>query len=437
VSALPARMDRLERGPEQSDASGTGDVDPQRLTAAEDRLQSLEAAASSASRRVEWLERALGDQSDTTETVRRDELVAVSNRLSDVERTATNAVAKADLDALSERIASIESTIASRSDSAAAEMPVHSDTVNGLAERIAALEARVREATGDDADLAETLKSYVTVTTFNNAMNTKVIPHVKEMVDTRVQEELAPDALRKRVEAALPSVNDKGSAGQRDETLAGEVAAVRRELTAEQEAREKLQNALQDTRRLASEAAEQVRAADKDAGDGNTAQDLARLKEARDADRRAITELRARIESAGGSAAQAADKSISDLTRRIEELETTTSRRLEETSRTVTQVRENLSAITQHVARMGENYQDLARRVERVGEAGAPSGPAQRQGPSAQAPAVPADVDSLRDALTTIIEQNRQIREQQEMLSARFDAPTRVELDTERGDDRS
>jgi hypothetical protein len=51
-------------------------------------------------------------------------------------------------------------------------------------------------------------------------------------------------------------------------------------------------------------------------------------------------------------------------------------------------------------------------------------------------PAAPADVEALRDALTTIIEQNREIRAQQDLLTARFDRPTRVEVDTENRDDR-
>ena len=437
VSALPERMERLERRPAQSASAETTDADPQRVSAVEERLQSLEATASSASRRLEWLERAFNQQSETTETVRRDELTSLANRLSEVEHATKGAVSRADIDPLLERIASVEGSLAARSD--APQGANGEDSMRSLEERLAALEASPREGTGGDGDLAEALKSYVTVTTFNNAMNTKVIPHVKELVDTRVEEELAPEALRKRVDGLLPGSGsgsgDTDAGVRRDDTLAREIDALRSELGSEREARERLQAALEETRQMAGEAAERVPAQ----GDGaaETEQALDSLRKARDADRRAIEALRAQLETVERGSTQTTDKGLGEISRRIDEIEAKTSRHLDETGRAVAQVRENLSAITQHVARMGENYQDIARRVERLGDPGSSAASGARQSASAQGPAVPADVDSLRDALTTIIEQNKRIREQQEMLSARFDTPTRVELDTDWDDGRS
>lgn len=78
------------------------------------------------------------------------------------------------------------------------------------------------------------------------------------------------------------------------------------------------------------------------------------------------------------------------------------------------ELRGGLGAIGRDLAEAEEGWRDALRKLDALTAKGAAE------------PHVPADVAALRDALTTIIEQNRDIRKQQAELSARFEPKAEV-----------
>ncbi|WP_198884227.1 hypothetical protein [Acuticoccus mangrovi] len=141
-------------------------------------------------------------------------------------------------------------------------------------------------------------------------------------------------------------------------------------------------------------------------GDGGALKgELAAVRAAQQEDRKAIAALREAAARGGAGAGEAVEKRLAEAERRIEEMKT------------------GFKDLTQHLSRMGDQHQALLQRIDGLSET-VPARAGETGGPS--------EVEALRDALTTIIEQNREIRAQQEMLTARFDAPTRVGLDADR-----
>jgi len=393
----------------------------------EERLSQLEGASASAARlaeRIDRIERTVSERVQPKDTASREDVAALGKRLAEMETSADTAAWRPLVKALESRLSELE---AQRGADGASEDGRRA--IGDLSARLAALEEAVRSGGGAGGDINEALKSYLSIATFNQTMNTRVIPHVQQIVDARVDERLDPERLRAQLAPQRTSADaDDVSV---DTVPRSEVDALREELAAERQAREQLAATLGETRGLAEQAAEKAAAGP--GADAAAQERLDRLASQREADRRELDGLRAAIEGLGQAAPDGLGRQVGELAQRIEAVDERATRRLEEATRAIAHVRENLGAITQHVARMGENYQDLVRRVERLGDA--PSTP--RQAAAPQGPAVPADVEALRDALTTIIEQNRQIREQQELLSARFDRPHRVEVDTNDEDGRA
>ncbi|MEM8852872.1 MAG: hypothetical protein AAGD34_04170 [Pseudomonadota bacterium] len=280
--------------------------------------------------------------------------------------------------------------------------------------------SRLKEDAGpslDEEKLAEHLESYLTVSAFNNAVNARIIPRVEEMVRSQIEAALNAEVMREALAPAL------GDAGQR-------LAAVEARQSDAVEATTRDFALLREEARLGRELAEKAvrMAAARAEGDGSTVDPgpitamLDDLRTTQSADRQALQEVKtsldgltSRLSSEGGGVPAGLKQTIQALNSKVDDVRA----RLAETDRRIADVKDDQAATQQHVAKMGEHYQEMMRRLDLVGTSIA--------GSTAQE--VKTDVEALRDALTTIIEQNHDIRAQQEVLSARFDAPTRVEID--------
>ncbi len=141
------------------------------------------------------------------------------------------------------------------------------------------------------------------------------------------------------------------------------------------------------------------------------ADDLAKLRSAREVDQRDMKELRSAIEAAQGADGAGSALDTAAITARVQTVERAVEARKEELERLSTTVRDTVTDMGRHLKRVDEVTADIVRRLDRIG---ADAGDGER---------TPADVSQLRDALATIIEQNRDIKERQEMLSARFEVP--------------
>lgn len=94
---------------------------------------------------------------------------------------------------------------------------------------------------------------------------------------------------------------------------------------------------------------------------------------------------------------------------RMDAVETAAAERLGEAERLLQDVRAHLSDLTERLTRIDDLAADVARRIDGIDV-----------GASAEPDRTPADVAALREALSTIIAQNQEIRQQQDRLSARF-----------------
>lgn len=403
LAALEASLAAMRAAPARSDGETGGGAD-ERFAAIEEKIEGLERAGPAmVAGRLDRLERQIAEAGAPTGG---GSVEALEERLRAVEGAAEGSAERARVDGIEGRLAAIEAALPGGAADGA--------DASALASRVAALEEELRaRPSAPGGDVAELLKNYVSISTFNQAMNQKVVPQIRQIVERRVEELLTAEALRERIAPLLPAAQ-----GEREPVADGELETLRTALATERAARARLGDELAAVRAVAEKAASSpapAEAADSDA--------LDRLAAARAADRREIEALREAVDALGGATHDGLGRDVAELARRLDAIEERSTGRLDEATRAIAQVRENLSAITQHVARMGENYQQLVRRVERLGEAQQVQRPA--------GPAVQADVEALRDALTTIIEQNREIRQHQELLTARFDRPTRVELDTD------
>jgi regulator of replication initiation timing len=267
-----------------------------------------------------------------------------------------------------------------------------SDRVAELAAALDALAARVAamEAGGGPPPTAP--EDGLTLAHFNAAVDGELLPRITRMVDERLAAALDREGLRALLDS--PAGADGAAAAVPDDRAAGLEAAIATARDAATAERDALKADLQKVHRMAQRAfavAIEASRAVGEVGEGETP-----LAEQ-------VTEVRAALSGSSGGALPAAAGALEQ--------------RLAAAMRELEEMRGNLGAVTQHVARMGEHYQDLVARLDRIGEqiAGEPR--------RAAGAAVQGEVDALRDALTTIIEQNREIRAQQEMLSARFEGP--------------
>lgn len=280
--------------------------------------------------------------------------------------------------------------------------------------------SRLKEESGpslDEDKLAQHLESYLTVSAFNNAVNARVIPRVEELIRSQIEATLNAEVMREALAPAL------GDAGQR-------LAAVEARQSDAVDAAARDFALLREEARLGRELAEKAvrMAAARAEGDGSAVDPgpitamLDDLRTTQAADRQSLQELKTtlegltqRLSAEGGAVPEGLGHTVETLSAKVDDMRA----RLAETDRRIGDVKDDQAATQQHVAKMGEHYQEMMRRLDLVGTSIA--------GSTAQE--VKTDVEALRDALTTIIEQNHDIRAQQEVLTARFDAPTRVEVD--------
>lgn len=268
---------------------------------------------------------------------------------------------------------------------------------NELLEQISRLEGELRatpEAGGSGAsgEAPADAGSYVTKDVFNATINQRLLPRIEEMIVARITDAKELQALREEAASARElaeralQVAASGGAGAGEAEATPALAGQLRELWAGREA-------------------------DREA--------LAALREK--VDQLALTgSQRGGAKGIDGSVIQ---QRMNALKERIDRVAERADRGVAKTGRTMEDMRATVSAVTEHVSRMGEHYQDLMKRIEAIG-----AGLGRGKGEAS----VRADVDAMRDALTTIIEQNREIRAQQERLSAKFESPTQASLDGER-----
>ncbi|MEM9222315.1 MAG: hypothetical protein AAGB11_07935 [Pseudomonadota bacterium] len=261
--------------------------------------------------------------------------------------------------------------------------------------QIAKLEAAVAAAGGAVGDgettaLDERLKQYLTIPAFNNAMNQKVFPRIEQALMKSLDEAMKPEVLREKLG------QDGGEGGG-----AGD-ASLRQEVSAHKESSEaeygRLREEIEGARRLAERAVSMVN----ESADGRAAPDgasVAALRAALSEDRSEINALRETIDKLTGSMGAGASGGG-------------------EGSAALGAMEQTLSALRADVEKLSNDQASLSRRIDEISGAGA------NQAAGAEA-GEQSEVNALRDALTTIIAQNHEIRAQQDMLTARFDPPSR------------
>ena len=280
----------------------------------------------------------------------------------------------------------------------------------------------------DEAALERRLESYLTIDMFNDALNKQLLPIVNKMIAERVSAATRPDALWEKIGAASGAPGSSGSAnGAAEETkalrgsldaltervskLQGEVEASSANLTKEREA---LREEVRSARELAEKALRTAASREETQSQADLAPDVAALREAQEDDRRAIEALREALGEA--AAANKGPLELAEVHSRYALIDRRVSAGLEE-ARTLTHaVREAITTVTRQVTDIGGRNEALVGRVEAIGRT-------LRSGARRAGEGVQGEVQELRSALTTIIEQNREIRAQQERLSARLDEP--------------
>ncbi|WP_157961991.1 hypothetical protein [Acuticoccus kandeliae] len=154
---------------------------------------------------------------------------------------------------------------------------------------------------------------------------------------------------------------------------------------------------------------------------------IAALKSAQEVDRRELATLRSALSDGVAGEAAALDfdvaNRLSAISDRVAAIEEKAEARYENAEAMLEEMRGSVSAVGSHVSAVEATFKALMERLERI-DVQAADRPAEQS--------VQSEVEALRDALTTIIEQNREIREKQDILTARFDAPTRIEVDPQK-----
>jgi hypothetical protein len=258
------------------------------------------------------------------------------------------------------------------------------DALEAIPARLAALEGRGRDADAGEPSLR--------LPQLNNLLSREVMPRIEQMIDRRVAAAVDPVTLRQTLGLDVVRPATEGGeivpAGALDERVAAAHAAIASASEAARIEREAMRAELDKLQRSAQRALSVAMNARRTIG------------EIGDADTSIADRLAALQAAVGGGGREGGGEPLADIRRDIDEL------------------RGNLDAIAGHVERMGEHYQALLARIERSGTGGdAP--------PGEEAGAVAAEVGALRDALTSVMAENREIRAQQERLSSRIEDPGR------------
>ncbi|RAH99733.1 hypothetical protein DLJ53_18385 [Acuticoccus sediminis] len=147
------------------------------------------------------------------------------------------------------------------------------------------------------------------------------------------------------------------------------------------------------------------------AAPGAVAEEVARLRSSQDIDHRELEALRSAIEAGqgGGEGGQG----VAAMTARLQTLEKTLEAQKRDLEVLAGSMRETVTDVGRQLKHVDEVVADVLRRLEQLDGQGGGDGAR-----------TPADISQLRDALATIIEQNRDIKARQEMLTARFQTPS-------------
>ncbi|MEM8552780.1 MAG: hypothetical protein AAGF45_10405, partial [Pseudomonadota bacterium] len=334
--------------------------------------------------------------------------------------------------------------------------------------------------------LEEKLKKFLPIAAFNQAMNEKVLPRLDAAVDKKIEAALTPEKMREAAGIAAAQATSgeatEGEAPARAQDtgafaeLRGMVDKALAQIDSVQTGLKGEIDAVRSAADTAGKAAEDAVKASRDAVEGalttvkeTTDRAFGQIEEVRagtkvelDAVREKAEHAAKAVEAAGtqGTAAAgniidqvkaATDRALSEienlksvvgqgpaadggegkdaqlsahLQNAISAVEAKVEGRVGEALGAAEELRGGLRDVMAHVSSMGAKYSDLLARVERIGS----ELPQETKSPGG-ADQVSSEVEALRDALTTIIEQNREIRAQQDMLTARFDAPLRVEVE--------
>lgn len=374
-----------------------------------------------------------------------------------------------------------ERDIESFEDVAAALQDIEYQLARESAERNAVLAHLAERRDGDSGvALEERLNNYLTIAAFNAAMAQKVFPRVEATVRREIRGTIGPEAVMEKMQAPPSQDGDKDASF----TFALQLAEARQALEAHieevQNDRTELRNDIRNARRLADRA---VRMMETKVGEGEeTEQDLVSV--VRDlrvgylADRERLAGLEAALKGLQGAPAAEGNgvattsggtgEGVSseaavlleyklgqritevanegrlrteDVFRALDNLKTMVDERTDTAPASPEQIgalRRQMQVVRVEVQKNKQSaeaeiaalrsaletatsaLQEISGRLDAL-SAGAPhASPSRERGEPAQTPAG-GDVDSLRDALTTIIDQNRVIREQQQELSSRLD----------------
>ncbi|WMS42115.1 hypothetical protein RDV64_18900 [Acuticoccus sp. MNP-M23] len=266
--------------------------------------------------------------------------------------------------------------------------------------------------------LNERLSQFLTINAFNDVMNQKVLGRITALIDNKIAEAFEPGALREKVGALGGTPTPAAQAGAAGPEQTAALSAAEGTLRGEMEGmRQSLEAAVGEVRDTAESAAKLANRITAESSEGSAT--LHRAVEALQRDwatlNTAVDDMK-RAQAAAGSASDphgAMDEAIGKVEARVEA-------RISEAVSGVDTVRADLSGLSRQIAQMEGEFQKILKKVEAIGE-GMPA-PSAGTAPST----VRSEVDALRDALTTIIAQNHEIREKQEVLTAQFDAPVRV-----------
>lgn len=297
------------------------------------------------------------------------------------------------LEELSEEVSNLGSMMTrERADRGAAIKKLESD-LRTFADKVSADLETLRQGgttlrtggeAGPEADV-------VTRKMLNAAINQRLMPTIEERINARMAEATEPTRLRELVGTVRPVVDSDAA------DIKAELASVRE--LAEQALRQ-------------SEVAGVGWDEDKEGAVAAASAQMQELREA-EADLRArLEELDKRLEGDSEDTDRPVGQRLNQLRRRIDEVAERAEKGVESYAASLTELRGNVTAVTDHLARMGDHYQDLMRRIENL--ASSMNGSA--------APNLTSEVGAMREALSTIIDQNRQIQERQEALASRLGA---------------
>jgi len=151
------------------------------------------------------------------------------------------------------------------------------------------------------------------------------------------------------------------------------------------------------------------------------AEDLASLRKEIDGVRNLATQARTKAETAVQAANKDVGGALASAMAEVKALEGRMTERVDEVAGTIEPLRRRTGNLANRVQKLSEGQAALAEDLARLDEAPAEAAPIAAGGDN---------VKALRDALSTIISQNKEIKAQQDVLSAHFAPPVRVEVET-------